>query len=514
MSGETELKLNIPSRRLDGVAGQAWLKKLEQSDPATEKLVSVYFDTAKRALRDHHLALRVRRIGGKYLQTVKSGPTAIARQEWEREIPGKTPDRHVARHTALKPFASKKKWRKLRPVFETEVRRTFAPLRYQDALIEMALDKGQIKAKGHAQAISEIELELKNGNIAALADLARRLARIAPVDLNLQSKAERGYALADEKARAPAKPPALMVACEQNAAEGFTTIALSCLQHVTANRAAILKGDAEGVHQMRVGLRRLRTALSLFKDMLQGSETEGIRENLKWLSGELQPARDFDVFVEEGIAREEGKKAAPHAPLKALKQNLAARRDRGIARAKKAVSSDRYRRIVLETGLWAIAGAWARSKDDMQTARRNRPLPAMARDILKARTRKVLKKLKRLEDMDARGRHKLRIAVKKLRYAAEFFDALYDHGAARKEQKLFSARLEALQSALGRLNDIRVHEQFARKEMAKGKRGPKPAAQVFGLGFVTGRERDEVQDCIAAAAKAGKRFARHSDYWR
>ncbi|HEY2573275.1 MAG TPA: CHAD domain-containing protein, partial [Verrucomicrobiaceae bacterium] len=466
MPGETELKLDILPHRLGAIADLAWLKKLEQADPKTETLVSVYFDTGKRSLRDRHLALRVRRIGGKYLQTVKSGATAVEREEWEREIPGKTPDRDLARDTALKPFASKKKWRKLQPIFETKVERTFVPLRYRDALIEMALDKGQVKTKGHALAISEIELELKDGNIAALAEMARHLARIAPIGLNLQSKAERGYALADEDRGAPVKTPAVIVAPEQNAGEGFTTIALSCLRHLTANRAAILKGDPEGVHQMRVGLRRLRTALSLFKDVLQGTETERIKKNLKWLSGELQAARDFDVFVEDEIAREEQEQGR-HAPLKALKRNLAERRDRGIERAKKAVSANRYRRIVLETGLWTIAGEWALNKDDLQAAKRNRPLADMAREILKARTRKVLKKLARLEDMDARGRHKLRIAVKKLRYAAEFFGALYAHGRARKEQKLFAARLKALQSALGRLNDIRVHEQFAKKEVRK-----------------------------------------------
>ncbi|HWF63962.1 MAG TPA: CHAD domain-containing protein [Rhizomicrobium sp.] len=513
MPSETELKLDIPLHRLGAVTSRPWLKALEQADPQTKTMVSVYFDTSKRALRDHHLALRVRRVGGKYLQTVKCGATAVEREEWEREIPGKSPDRDLARHTALKPFASKKQWRKLRPVFETKVERTLVPLRYRDALIEMALDRGQVRAKGHAQAISEIELELKDGNIAALAEMARRLAGIVPIGLNLQSKAERGYALADDAWGAPVKAIPVVVAPEQNAAEGFTTIALSCLQHLTANRAAILKGDAEGVHQMRVGLRRLRTALALFKALLPGAETEKIKENLKWLSGELQPARDFDVFVEDEIAREEQEQGA-HAPLKAVKRNLAERRDRGIARAKKAVSADRYRRIVLETGLWAIAGKWALSKDDMQAAKRIRPLPDMAREILKARTRKVLKKLARLDDMDARARHKLRIAVKKLRYAVGFFDALYSESSARKEQKLFVSRLEALQGALGRLNDIRVHEQFAKKEIRKGKHGRAPVARAFGLGFVTGRERDDARDCLIAAAKAGKRFARHSDYWR
>lgn len=513
MPSETELKLDVPADKLDAIASRPWLKKFGQDPPTTERLVSVYFDTSNCALKDHHLALRVRHVGNKYLQTVKRGSSAVDRDEWEEEILSETPERDLARQTALKPFTTKRKWRKLRPVFETSVERTSLPLRCDGARIALALDKGKVTAGGRDQAISEVELELKDGDIEALAHVARRLAENVPVALNLRSKAERGYALADDDADEPVKAPTMCVAAGQNAGQGFTTIALSCLQHATANRAAILKGDPEGVHQMRVGIRRLRTALSLFKDMLRGKETERIKENLKWLSDELQPARDFDVFVEDGVAEVEEEEGR-HAPLKNLKQGLAQRRAEGMTKAKKLVAGERYRRIVLETGLWAIAGNWATTKDDIWVARRTRPLADTARDILEQRTRKVLKKLKRLEKMDARARHKLRIATKKLRYAAEFFAPLYDHGHAKKERKRFATRLKSLQSALGRLNDIRVHEQFAREQIAKKKAGNVQVRRAYGLGFVTGRERMAVPGCIAAAAKAGKRFARHSDYWR
>jgi inorganic triphosphatase YgiF len=508
---ETELKLALPVRRLHGIVDLAWLKKLERAAPQTENLVSVYFDTAKRALRDRHLALRVRHIGDKYLQTVKCGTSAVDRAEWEKEISGQAPDRALARKTALKPFAAKKRWRKLRAVFETRVKRTSIPLRYRKALIELALDEGEVRAGDHSQPISEIELELKDGDRTALAELARRLAEAAPVEFCLQSKMERGYALADDEESSPVKASPVWLTADQNQAEGFTIIALNCLRDFTANRAAILKGDPEGVHQMRVGVRRLRTALSLFKDLLQGAETGRIKENLKWLSGQLEPAREFDVFLEDEIAGLEQQNA--HAPIKTLKGNLEMRRDQGMIQAKRMVCGDRYRRIVLETGLWAMAGEWRRSDDEMQAAKRARSLPDAAADILKKRTRKVLKKLKRLDELDAMGRHKLRIAVKKLRYATEFFAALHAEGKAKKERKAFAARLKSLQSALGRLNDIHVHEEFARKQVGKGKAGEVQVKRAFGLGFVTGREREARRVCLAGAAQAGKRFAREPHYW-
>lgn len=511
MPTETELKLDIPARRLDSIADLAWLKKFERAEPKTEQLVSVYFDTRKRALRDSHLALRVRRIGDKYLQTVKCGTSAVDRAEWEREIPGRSPDRALARTTALKSFTAKKRWRKLRAVFETKVKRTSIPLRYGEALIDLALDKGEVSAGGHSQPISEIELELKDGGIATLAELARHLAGAAPVELSLRSKADRGYALADRDEAAPVKPSAVGLADSQSQADGFTAIALNCLQHLTANRPAILKGDPEGVHQMRVGLRRLQTALSLFKDLLDGTETERIKENLKWMSGQLEPAREFDVFLEDEIAKLERENS--QGAIRSLKSDLQTRRHQGMAQAKAMVSGDRYRRIVLETGLWAIAGAWLRSDDDMQAAKRARPLADAAADILKHRTRKVLKKLRRLDELDAMGRHKLRIAVKKLRYATEFFCALHAQGGSKKRRKIFAARLKALQRALGRLNDIRVHKQFADKQLRKGTRSNGQMRRAFGLGFVTGREREAVRTCLAAAAKAAKRFARVPGYW-
>jgi triphosphatase len=251
---ETELKLDVAPQELKTIAGLPWLKKLEQDKPKQQKLVSVYFDTPKRVFKKHGLTLRVRHAADKNVQKVKRGTAAVGRGEWEGEVASNEPERAVARRSALRPLASKNKWRKLRPVFETMVRRTIVPLRYHGALIELALDQGKLAAHARTFPIREVELELKEGEVAALAELARRLSQTAPISLNFQSKAERGYALADEQMAKPVKAQEVGIAAAQNAAQAFTTIALACLRHLTANRAAVLKGDCEGVHQMRVGL--------------------------------------------------------------------------------------------------------------------------------------------------------------------------------------------------------------------------------------------------------------------
>jgi triphosphatase len=501
MATEVELKFEVAPAVLRTLNGR--LGRMAKKPGEHHKLVSVYFDTPGRALSAKGLSLRVRRMDGHFVQTVKAGD-GYTRQEWEEEIAGERPERRMARHTAIAPFAEKKQWRKLQPVFETDIDRTSFPVQVGRSRIEVALDRGKVKAGRASQPVSEIELELKDGNVADLARLASRLAGRKPMHLGLRSKAERGYALADDGLDDHICAAPIALDAKMSAAEGFRAIAFSCLHHLAANREAILAGDPEGVHQMRVGLRRLRAALSLFKSLIEGPELEAVKNDLKWLTEQLADARDFDVLVKESVMPL--KDDAP-AGLAALEKELKARRDQGFAQARKAVQSPRYRRVVLKTGLWLTGGDWAASDDDIRRDLRAKPLCDLARDILDQRTAKVTKKLRKLEKMKDRQRHKLRIAVKKLRYGVDFFESLF--GAARR-RKRFAAGLKDLQSALGRLNDIRVHRQFARKTV-RGKRQLSHGA--YALGVLTGQERKAVQPCLDAAAKAGKKLRGLEPFW-
>jgi inorganic triphosphatase YgiF len=281
MAREVELKFEVPPGMLRMLNSR--LQRLTHEPAKHDRLVSVYFDTTKGALRDQGLSLRVRRIGEHYVQTIKCAGGAAYRQEWEEEVPGAKPDRRLARHTALTKYATRKKWRKLRPIFETAVNRASYPVKCGNSLIEVAIDHGKVKAGQDSKTISEIELELKKGEVADLARLAGRIAGAKHVSLGLRSKAERGYALADDEADGHVRASPVVLDAESSAAEGFRGIALSCLHQVAANREAVLNDDPEGVHQMRVGLRRLRAALSLFKPMLDGGGLEKVKKDLKWL---------------------------------------------------------------------------------------------------------------------------------------------------------------------------------------------------------------------------------------
>src|SRR5258706_272871 len=206
-------------------------------------------------------------------------------------------------------------------------------------LKRVALDRGKVKAGRDSQPISEVELELKDGEIADLARLATRVAG-REAALELRSKAERGYALADGRLGDHVFASAITLSDDMTAADGFRAIGFACLHHLAANRAEVLKDDPEGIHQMRVGLRRLRAALSLSKPLIEGAEFEAIKKDLKWLTGELAPARDFDVFVAKAIAPME---EHPPAGLAALETDIKSRRDRGFVRDKLLEQTQRNR---------------------------------------------------------------------------------------------------------------------------------------------------------------------------
>src|SRR3984893_4751894 len=297
---ETELKLEVPAHSIARLNSSSLLKRATMPPRKRATLVSVYCDTDKLKLRNKGLSLRVRRIGRRYVQTIKqeSGESAglFARNEWERDIGGKRPDLEAARDTALEPLLSKKLRRGLKPLFETRVRRTVYPIHSGDSEIELTIDKGKVEAGRQSSPLCEVELELKRGETGELFKLARTLGEQVPIQLSVKSKAERGYALiaGEEPKAVKAAPVALTPESSRQAA--FQAVARACLHQLVGNLPAMQDGDPEALHQMRVALRRLRAATSLFADMLLDPQTQEMNAEFKWISGELGPASELEVF--------------------------------------------------------------------------------------------------------------------------------------------------------------------------------------------------------------------------
>jgi triphosphatase len=506
---EVELKLELPPAAVGQFRKLPLIRSMEASAKRLTQ-VSVYFDTDKQKLRRHGLTLRVRRIGDRYIQTVKAmrNSNILARDEWEGEIAGDQPDLAQARDTGLADLLTHSFARKLKPQFETRVRRTVFPLERDGAVIALALDEGTIKSGGASMRICEIELELQQGAQEHLFEVARLLARALPVQLGLTAKSERGFRLLHGEQTAPVKFAAVALAPDMPTHEAFREIGRACLQQIVGNEPALLKDDAEGVHQMRVGLRRLRAAIALFSALLDDPQTEKIKAELKWLTGELGPARELEVLIAR-VVKPAKQRRSGWDDIPKLSQQFARQRAAALAHARHAIASERYRLLKIEIAAWLETGQRTTPGDGLVGVL---PIETFAAEQLSLGRRKLRKKARSFAEVDARRRHKLRIQAKKLRYATDFFGSLFSGKRTDKRREEFLAALEAVQDSLGDLNDIAVHESIISAAGIRHRSISRKRA--FAAGLLTGREDARIDAAMAAAEAALDRFIKAKRYWR
>src|SRR5262249_40305029 len=203
------------------------------------------------------------------------------------------------------------------------------------------------------------------------------------------------------------------------AAEAFRIIARSCLTQVLANEAGVRSRDSEALHQIRIGLRRLRAATSFCSNIVAGPQTEFVKVELKWVTQSLSPARDLDVYISE-VLTPFGEQHKDNADFRSLYRDFERRRAEAFERAVDAVGSCRYRDLLIELASWIEAGAWSHADDEAASAPHERPNEIQAGEQLVWWRKKIANKAKAFDQLDAGQRHKLRIAVKKFRYATEF----------------------------------------------------------------------------------------------
>lgn len=430
---EIELKLqldeaDIPHLRASGILpGQG--RVAEQR--------SVYFDTPDGALAAAGMSLRIRDTPTSRIQTLKTrgtGSGLFQRPEIERHaegdrpvLPGDSPAFDVIADPA-----------ELAPVFTIEVSRRTWNIRGEGSLIEAVLDRGIARSGDRQSPICEIELELKEGDPAALFTLARRLAKAVPLRIGVLAKAERGWRLrAAQVASVKAEPVALTT--EMTAAEALQAILAAGLRQFRLNEDAIFPARVpEALHQARVALRRLRSAFSVFKPLLGADGARDLRDRLKALAAELGTARDLDVIA---AAVEPGP----------LQDRLRSEREAAYDRVASALASAETRALMLDLVAWSHAGPWL--SDPATAEARARPAPDFAAAAMARFRRKVKKGGKDLAHLPDEARHELRKDSKKLRYAAEFFAGLYD-GKDAKAHAAFLDALEKVQDRLGTLNDL------------------------------------------------------------
>jgi triphosphatase len=508
---EIEIKLELSPATLPRLKKIPLIRTLKGSARRSAE-VSVYFDTDKHKLRKKGLMLRVRRIGKRYIQTIKAtGQSSLfERDEWESDLASAEPDLDLARGTALEPLIGRKFRRQLHPVFETRVERILYPLIRDKGEIALTIDHGKIEAGRRSAPLCEVELELKRGSQAELFEVARELMQAVPARLEFRSKSQRGYELLEDVRDVPATAAWIDLVAGISTRDGFKAIGRTCLRQIVGNERALLKGDPEGVHQMRVGLRRLRAALSLFADILPDPQTAAIKAGLRWLQGELGPAREFEVLMKSVVAPVK-KRRARWDGVPALSQELAEKREAALSRAQDAVTSARFHALTLDIAAWLETGDWTRPREDGTRDVGQVPIEVSAARQLGRRCKKIRRRGKVIARLDAKSRHKLRIQTKKFRYAAEFFGNLFPGKRAAKRRKQFLPALEALQDALGDLNDIAVHEEIISATGMRRRRASRKRA--FATGVLMGHEDARLDAALAAAIDAYADLSRVKRFW-
>jgi triphosphatase len=314
-----------------------------------------------------------------------------------------------------------------------------------------------------------------------------------------RSKAERGYALLHgASAAAVSKAEALVLDGEASTGAAFAGILASGVAHLARNRDASLAGeqyDSEHVHQMRVALRRLRTAFTLFAGLDSELKAQPVLADLRFFARLFGDARNWDVLTGEILPS----LAAAPSTEPAL-QTLIRGAARHCARARRlvrdALRSPRYTLLVLALGELALE---ARARPALSA-----PLSSWAASVLSMRYRSLRKTARGLAAQTAAERHRVRIAAKKLRYAAEFLYTLYPK---RKSEK-FLRRFTALQDVLGALNDLATTRALVGSLAGQG-RGADARAQGMVLGWCSARE----QALLGSLVDCWKKVKRADVFW-
>lgn len=417
--------------------------RLLQSDlfglsPTILEQRSIYFDTRDCKLHGHGLSLRIRQSGNRRTQTVKSNKNAaaglFARQEWKQRVVDDIPvldDRRMQNLLAC--TASM-----LAPVFEVHVKRHRWTVREADAVIEVALDLGKVLVADREAPICEIEFERKAGSTVSVFQLARKVDAITPLRLGVLSKADRGYRLIGPFSASTKAVPAALT-CDMTAAQAFACIAMECLRQFRLNGDGVLwLRDKEALHQARVALRRLRSLFAIFKSGFNDSRFDHLRKELKWLASALGDARNIDVLMDY---------TSNHIILEALGKE----RDEAYTASVAALSSLRARSLMINMVEWIAVREWR--ADDAHTFL-EQPICGIASGALDKLERRVRKVGRHLAEAEDENRHAVRIAAKRLRYAAEFFQPLYK--GKTKRYRRFIQALANLQDELGLLNDLAI----------------------------------------------------------
>lgn len=527
MSTEVELKLAIERSEVGKLLRHPLILAHATSRPRRLRLLSIYYDTPDWRLHRQHAAVRLRKAGRRWLQTVKAGGHVAAglhsRPEWEvptraGQLRLESPPEGAMREL----LADQGLCAALAPMFTTQFTRTLLILEWPEGdRVELAIDRGEVRAEVHAKAhaedqakdrakdqakervlpICEVELELKAGRPARLFELAESLCADIRMQLCNVSKAERGQRLAAGADLVARKASSPVLAPDLSAGAACVAVLGNALSHLQGNEEGARCTDApEFIHQMRVATRRLRCALGVFESLMDADVRTSLLDELAWLGQALDGARNWDVFMDETLPRIRAA-ISDDAGLDWLVARGEAERRKHRRLARAALESLRYQRLLLKLGAWLAEPSW----HAMSGGRVADPAQVVCAQLLQSAHARLRRRGRNFGKLDFGKQHRLRITAKKQRYSAEYFASLYP---GRRIQRYIKV-LGRLQDILGAINDA-VTAVGLMQQLAHSARG---GVRHRACGLVTGWLLGHSQIDARSAASAWKAFARCKRFW-
>lgn len=497
---EFELKFQVDAHKRAAVEAAVARGRSQRTH-----LQARYFDTADGALAAQKLVLRVRKEGRNWIQTAKApgdGPlqrhehNVDLRTERASEVPPPRIERHEGTPVgeliakALRAAGHEPADAVLVPLYLTDIRRTLREMRTGDARVELAFDRGEVRAGDHSHAVCELEIELKSGSPQSVLELARRWCMRYGLWLDTVSKSARGARLAKGvEYGEPVKAEAPKLGGDPSGVQVFRAVLNSCLAQILPNASEVASGstDPEHVHQLRVGIRRLRTAL---REMAE-------------LAPSIDPAWEpalVDAFRALGLQRDREHLQQTVQPQIEAVGGPSVAFNEGPPDGSSPAPAEVVRSAAFQLVLMSLIEASLPEEE----VPGQEPVPgAPARKPLRARLsklhRKVVRDGQRFDALEAEEQHRVRKRLKRLRYLGEFVAPLFGHGAKR-----YLKELRPAQDALGTHNDaamaIAAYRDTAQRD----------ARAWFAVGWLAARQPASALECRDALDK----IAHARPFWK
>lgn len=470
---EFELKFQIPPARRAAVRAFVAGNKRPALPPI--HLQAIYFDTPQRLLAASGIALRVRREGAVWVQTLKGAAAdGLGREECNHTLQdatsaGTPPEVDPQRHRGLPlgdrliDLLASNPAERLQCSYRSDVKRLRRQLKTRFGSVELAFDEGHLLSTTDRLAICELEIELINGHPLAVIDVARRWALRFGLWLDIRSKAERGDLLARGLSVSPPRSDIAPAALhEQHPPRIALQASIASVRNpILANASQIASGrfDAEHLHQLRVMLRRLRVILRLFGDDPAAAELGlPLVEPAAELFRGLGTGRDRSVLASQVSTDIEAalRQAGEAGPLPVPGVDDV---DARMVELVRASASQSLLLDLVQVTLPAVVDVHTAHDDKLSPAEPTHPgdksaRPVRLRKLLLSRLgrwqRAIARDADQFVELDETARHQLRKHVKRLRYAIEAAKGLLDE----RKVKAIRKPLKQAQQVLGEINDL------------------------------------------------------------